>query len=279
MYGGYDAGASQFAGGGFMPSPANAADVGSSPAQARSKGSVQTLRALTVKQIYEGTLNASDDQYRVDNEELHNITLVGKIISAHEAPTHLSFTIDDGTGKIDLSFWTSGEDEQEQMAQRRADWRVGVYVRVHGHLRSFENKKSMVVFSLKVIHDFNEVSFHFLQCIFQHVHLVRGQSQSGSMAQGGSKMNMAGNAAGPASAAPSGDGITAGMTPVQKDCWAIFNHPDNHARESGAGIDEVIAQLNGRHSVPAIRQAAEFLVSEGHLYTTTDDQHYKSTAM
>jgi hypothetical protein len=44
------------------------------------------------------------------------------------------------------------------MAQRRADWQVGVYVRVHGHLRSFENKKSMVVFSLKVIHDFNEVS-------------------------------------------------------------------------------------------------------------------------
>lgn len=93
-----------------------------------------------------------------------------------------------------------------QMAQRRADWRVGVYVRVHGHLRSFENKKSMVVFSLKVIIDFNEVqqcsdrlqlycqyrhthdsavllqvSFHFLQCIFQHVHLTRGQSQSGGM--------------------------------------------------------------------------------------------------
>lgn len=26
-----------------------------------------------------------------------------------------------------------------------------------------------------------QVSFHFLQCIFQHVHLTRGQSQSGSM--------------------------------------------------------------------------------------------------
>jgi len=42
---------------------------------------------------------------------------------------------------------------------------------------------------------------------------------------------------------------------------------------------QVIAQLNGTHSVPAIRQAAEFLVAEGHLYTTTDDLHYKSTAM
>ena len=63
-----------------------------------------------------------------------------------------------------------------------------------------------------------------------------------SQAQGGSKTNTAGNAAGPAGAAPSGDGMTAGMTPVQKDCWAIFNHPDNCARESGAGIDEVRLQ-------------------------------------
>ena len=54
-------------------------------------------------------------------------------------------------------------------------------------------------------------------------------------------MNIVGNA-GPASTAPAGDGITAGMTPVQKDCWAIFNHPNTHARESGAGIDEVRLQ-------------------------------------
>ena len=27
------------------------------------------------------------------------------------------------------------------MAQRKADWRVGVYVRVHGHLRSFEKQE------------------------------------------------------------------------------------------------------------------------------------------
>ena len=43
------------------------------------------------------------------------ITLVGKITSTHEAPTHLSFTIDDGTGKIELSYWTSSDDDQDQV--------------------------------------------------------------------------------------------------------------------------------------------------------------------
>ncbi|KAL3140054.1 hypothetical protein ABBQ38_004334 [Trebouxia sp. C0009 RCD-2024] len=276
MYGGYDAGASQFAGGGFMPSPAHGADAGSSPAPAKTRGSVQTLRALTVKQIYEGTLNASDDQYRVDGEELHNITLVGKITSTHEAPTHLSFTIDDGTGKIELSYWTSSDDDQDQMAQRKADWRVGVYVRVHGHLRSFENKKSMVVFSLKTINDFNEVSFHFLQCIFQHVHLTKGQAQPGSMAPAASRMN--GGGAVPAAAGMAPDAVN-NMDPVQRECWSIYNNPEAQARDTGISIDDVIGKLHGKFSVPAIRQAIEWLANEGHLYTTHDDQHFKSTAM
>ena len=39
------------------------------------------------------------------------ITLVGKIIQASEQPTHLQFQLDDGTGKIDLSYWTSDDDQ------------------------------------------------------------------------------------------------------------------------------------------------------------------------
>ena len=39
------------------------------------------------------------------------VTLVGKITQASEQPTHLQFQIDDGTGKIDLSYWTSDDDQ------------------------------------------------------------------------------------------------------------------------------------------------------------------------
>ena len=83
---------------------------------------------------------------------------------------------------IHLGVISSSSGLHLQMAQRRADWRVGVYVRVHGHLRSFENKKSMVVFSLKVIHDFNEVSQIsppiLAECTLanQYVHSGHGQS-------------------------------------------------------------------------------------------------------
>ena len=53
-------------------------------------------------------------------------------------------------------------------------------------------------------------------------------------------MNSAGGTAPSANTAPAEGGVTAGMTPVQKDCWAIYNHPDAQARDSGVGTDEVI---------------------------------------
>jgi len=205
------------------------------------------------------------------------ITLVGKIIQASEQPTHLQFQLDDGTGRIDLSYWTS-DDDQDMVAQRRADWRVGVYIRVHGHLRSFENKKNIVIFSLKVIHDFNEVSYHFLQCIFHHAHLTRGQARgSGMNANKGSLPAAAAASNGAGGFGASDEVATAHMEPVQKDCYRIFNTPEAHASEVGVTMDTVIGQLSSRYSIPAIKQAVEWLSGEGHLYTTTDDTCFKST--
>lgn len=44
-----------------------------------------------------------------------------------------------------------------QLAQKRNEWRAGTYVRVYGHMRTFNNAKSMVAFNIRPITDFNEV--------------------------------------------------------------------------------------------------------------------------
>ena len=40
---------------------------------------------------------------------------------------------------------------------------------------------------------------------------------------------------------------------------------------------QVIGQLSGRYSIPAIKQAIEWLSGEGFLYTTVNDTSFKST--
>ena len=56
---------------------------------------------------------------------------------------------------------------------------------------------------------------------------------------GGRSIGMGGPAV-PAGSVSAVDGLTAGMEQVQKDCWAFFNHPDAHAKESGVGMEEVM---------------------------------------
>jgi replication factor A2 len=47
----------------------------------------------------------------------------------------------------------------------------------------------------------------------------------------------------------------------------------------GVHVNEVVQQLNGRFSEPQVREAVEHLVNEGHLYSTIDDDHFKSTLL
>lgn len=49
--------------------------------------------------------------------------------------------------------------------------------------------------------------------------------------------------------------------------------------EHGLSVDEVARKLQA-HNVPLteVRRAAEFLQLEGHLYTTKDEVHFKSTS-
>ncbi len=44
-----------------------------------------------------------------------------------------------------------------QDRQRRAEWREGAYVRVHGHVSSVGREKSIVAFNMRLVADFNEV--------------------------------------------------------------------------------------------------------------------------
>jgi replication factor A2 len=47
--------------------------------------------------------------------------------------------------------------------------------------------------------------------------------------------------------------------------------------ESGISVTELVDQLRSRMSESAVRNALDFLCSEGHIYSTIDDDHFCST--
>lgn len=49
-----------------------------------------------------------------------------------------------------------------------------MYVRVHGDLKSFNNRRSVNATSLKKVTDHNEVQYHLLETVYVHLYHTRG---------------------------------------------------------------------------------------------------------
>lgn len=289
----YDAGASQFAGGGFMTTQAQD-KYETTPAQEKRGSSSQTLRAVTVKQLVKDVANSDDDVFKVDGVELNNVTIVGQVLTLEDSNTRVLVTIDDGTGTVEVMQWKNGDETDWVFNQQKAEWQNGVYVRVYGHMRSFERKKSIMAYNIRTVHDYNEVVHHFLQCIFQHLHLTKGAPTSTTMAARAGPMStpVPGSAppsggfggaasawqtttpsAGGAGGAPANQGPQSGMTPVQRETLQVCSLPEMHP---GLTVEQMHANLAGKFPLGQLQAAVDFLLGEGYIYNTIDDVHFKS---
>lgn len=52
--------------------------------------------------------------------------------------------------------------QPEAVAQKKAEWAPGAYVRVYGHVRPKGGSRAVQSFSVRTVHDFNEVGLQSL---------------------------------------------------------------------------------------------------------------------
>ncbi|GLC36824.1 hypothetical protein PLESTB_000779100 [Pleodorina starrii] len=296
-YGGYDAGASQFGGGGFMPSPAPGADnqYGGGGGGQKGRNQHNSLRAFTIRHLLKETANSDGENFTADGRDISTVTIVGRVTSYQEGPTRILLQVHDGTASMEVCSWVDDVDSQ---AQRRVEWQVGKYVRVYGNLKTFEQRRSITAFAVKPVTDHNEVTYHFLQSIMQHLHLTKGAPPTGP--SGGGAMPPVGGArtpggGGPYGGAPAGGGY-GGMPQggggygapapgpaggdLASDLKHVFNQPHALQAANGLTVDQALGELRamGRnYTMQQIISSCEFLAAEGLLYSTVNDQTFKST--
>lgn len=149
----------------------------------------------------------------------------------------------------------------------RAEWQVGVYVRAHGHINSFNRERMMVAFNIRRITDLNEVTYHGLQVVFQHLHLTKGLPAAG-------QAGPTGGAAAPPAVAPNVDAT--GLTPVQADVLGLLVSLGTTKTEAGVSVTDVLAASGGRYAPQQLRATIEELQDQGRCYSTTDDEHFRA---
>ncbi|CAG7830440.1 unnamed protein product, partial [Allacma fusca] len=72
----------------------------------------------------------------------------------------------------------------------------------------------------------------------------------------------------------SADSALNGLSPNQA---MVFRCIQSVKVDEGAHVQQIIANLKNKVSEKDVRAAVEFLSGEGHVYSTTDDEHYKCT--
>ncbi|ERN07490.1 hypothetical protein AMTR_s00019p00256940 [Amborella trichopoda] len=290
-------GSSLFGGGGFMPFESTQSTQ-HSPSSSRGRG-VSALLPCTVKQL--SRIFAGDSSsIGIDAIESDTIRLVGMVVKKDERVTDVQFALDDGTGKIDVHRWIN------DAAVKRWKWcskymiiafiryfgrrgmplreayiyncRNGKYIRVICQLKSFQAKRHAEALSVRPVTDFNEVTCHFLECCYVHMHNTR--HLGGSSQPQTSSVNIAhGNG-------PLGHGtpiqaqFSGRSAPVGSDedicnrVRIVFMDPAA-LENDGLHVDEAARRLPG---IPKERilKVIGFLADEGEIYSTINESVYRS---
>lgn len=274
--GGFSGGDQGFGGGGFSPAGGGFA----SPSQAqpsKSRFKQQTLIPCTVQHIL--TSEQDDDTFKVGDVNIHQVTVVGVIRSVREQATNITYEIDDMSGPpIEVKLWVENTEDTPEV-ERVKPLMENTYARVCGNVRSFQERKNIVAFKVMPVTDPDEITSHMLEVMYAHMYLSKHKAKVAEpsfLATGDQFGNFGANSFSAASNQPPQQQQQQqqmnGLTNMQNQILKLIC---SATEPEGISIQTIQQQIRNPNQ-SAVRDAIEFLFSEGHVYSTIDDDHFKS---
>ncbi|XP_014663611.1 PREDICTED: replication protein A 32 kDa subunit-like [Priapulus caudatus] len=114
--------------------------------------------------------------------DVHQVTIVGLVRSVKEQTTNITYELDDMSGPpLEVKHWldNSGNAASDQ-TKPIVEY---TYVRVHGNIRNFQGKKTVVAFRITELDDLNELTSHILEVCHNHLHHSVHKGKPGSMGE------------------------------------------------------------------------------------------------
>lgn len=218
--------------------------------------------------------------FEYNSLRFHQVCFIGIIRNVIKRANDLTYLIDDMTSdtEINVRLQTDESDDmdtEDNMGKQaaQAQFIENQYVKVFGIIKSLQNQKNVQAFRIMPIKELNEVTHHMLDCISASIYYTTkgGCDSIGMPAMVGNNTNPLKNAN------LHGDTGNNGNTGGLNGTYQQVNNFVKHVKNSeGIHIRDICAQFK---TIPEskIREAVEFLSNEGHIYSTIDDEHYKTT--
>jgi len=172
-----------------------------------------------------------------------------------EQSTNIKFTVDDCTGVIEVTQFLNNNTPQ-------TSWREGMYMKASGHLKLFQNDRSLTSVWIQPLNDFNEITYHLLDAIHSHLVHTKGPSfQSTDFYPNTTSTTVI------------DDNSTSAYSFTQFDKNVLECIKAVHTTHpSGITVAQIARKLQCHES--QIRAAFDKLSHEGLIYTTGDENHY-----
>ncbi|KAL8144224.1 hypothetical protein V2J09_017256 [Rumex salicifolius] len=200
------------------------------------------------------------------------VTIVGMVYDKEERVTDVGFVLDDGTGRLTVHRWVNEATDITETSRIEN----GKYVRVYGHLKGFQGKREMVAFSVRPIVDFNEITYHFTECMYVHSYNIKlqkaGNPTDGAGTSALNANQYRGNQPMPPPNQFQGQHSAPVFHGIEQKILAYIQQPSCLDRETGVHRDELAGQLNV--PVEKLMESIKALEDEGLIYSTIDDCHF-----
>lgn len=162
------------------------------------------------------------------------------------------------TGTITAFRWLEvGRTTEESIIK------LNTYARIYGHLREQNDTKHVLVLKMFPVTDLNELTNHLLEVVHM---LLKSQPKLSSQAQSADTTNNDDSMA--------DNNSVSGLTKDQAVIFKIIQAENNSVN----GIERsTVISRSPRNILSDANDIIDFLMSEGHIYTTFTNNHFKST--
>ncbi|XP_031835032.1 replication protein A 32 kDa subunit [Nomia melanderi] len=217
---------------------------------------IQTIVPVMIRQLLSFS---STQEIKFGDIPANMFTIVGIVRNVEETATKISYDVEDETGTITVLKWLEADKKTSDFMMQ-----MNTYVRVIGLLRENNEKRHLFILRIHPLQDLNELTNHLLEVTYVTLKAKAMAEKSKETFDNGSTINNM----------PSEDSPYYGMSADQTLVYKII-----HARndtESGIERSEIKSQVPKR-ILSDMDNILDFLVSEGHIYTTSTDDHFKTT--
>ncbi|XP_067111552.1 replication protein A 32 kDa subunit-A-like isoform X2 [Osmerus mordax] len=218
----------------------------------KSRAALQIL-PCTVSQLL--SASESNNVFTIGDTEINQVSLVGIIRRTLSSTTSILYSMDDMSGPpMNVKLWADTENPYVEEAMVLP----GTYVKVSGTLRTFQITSHM----MEVVHAHMQ-----LGGIAYHVNRV-GDELNSSADYAVSGVNQRSLVGGHSAAHTE----TCGLTTRQNQ---VLNMVKCCVAREGISLQDLSRRL-GYLSMSVIRLALKFLLNEGHVFSTIDEEHFKA---